>query len=265
MPKLVWDQIGERYYQTGVQKGVLYLEDGRFVTWNGLTSISEGGGEDPTAVYFDGHKVSNLSSPSDYSGTVTAITFPEELYDLQGFGVISSGVYIGEQQPEPCNMSYQTLVGSDLNGDLGYKIHILYNVTFTPTGAEFGSIGESTEITEFTWTLSTVPEDVEGFQPTSHIVLDSRRVNSTLLAEIELLLYGGETANPTFPSFAELMDILLSYYIIEIIDNKDGTWTAVARGDVTYIDVDELNEFEITSVDATYLDADTYEASSTLP
>jgi hypothetical protein len=263
MAKIVWDKVGDRFYQTGVQNGVIYLEDGRYAPWNGLTSVSEGGGEAPTAVYFDGHKVSDLTKPSDFSATVNAITYPEELYDLQGFGVVSSGVYLGEQQPERFNMSYQTLVGSDLTGDAGYKIHILYNVVLTPSDATFNSISGDSDITEFSWTLTTVPEEVEGFQPTSHIVMDSRKANPTLLAQVELLLYGGITANPVFPTFQALTDMLLSYYIIEIVDNKDGTWTAVARGD--YIDLEETREFEITGIDATYLDAGTYEASSTLP
>lgn len=263
MAKIVWDKIGERYYHAGVDQGVIYFEDGRYVPWNGLTSVSHSGGEEPTPIYFDGHKVSNQVSPSGFSATVTAITYPDELYELQGLGAVSAGIYLDEQNQQAFNMTYRTKVGSDLDSDAGYKLHILYNVFITPSEATFNTISADSDISEFSWTLTTVPEEVDGFRPTSHIIMDSRKANPTLLANVELLLYGGETANPVFPEFETLMEMLLSYYVIEVIDNKDGTWTAVARGD--YISVDEFKEFEINDIDATYLDSDTYKATSTLP
>lgn len=263
MAKLEWDNVGERYYQLGVSHGVVYADDGRYAVWNGLVSVSESTSFEGNPVYYDGRKISNQKSHSDFSGTITAYTYPEIIQEFQGLSAVSSGVYLGEQSPQMFNMTYQTKVGSDVEENAGYRIHILYNVTATPTDISYATVGEELEPSVFSWELSTVPEEVDGFRPTSHVILDSRLTNPELFATVELMLYGGEISNPVFPAFDDLMELLLGYYIIEIIDNKDGTWTAVARGD--YIDLEDTREFTITGIDATYLDPDTYEASSTFP
>lgn len=263
MPKIVWDNTGEKTFQTGVSNGVVYLEDGRAVPWNGLISVSVGGTSTPTAVYYDGKKVSNKATSADFAGKITAYTFPDELLELQGYGRLMLGAYVGEQDPMPFHLSYQTRVGNDL-GDDYYKIHVLYNVTATPEETEYATMAEDQTAIEFGWAISTVPMDIDGYKPSSYLILDSRYLPPTILEQIELLLYGGNTADPAFPEFNYLISLLKDYYIIEIVDTKDGKFQAIAKV-ADDIDVETDQSFTVTNIDATYIDPETYNASSTRP
>lgn len=264
MPGIVWDKVGERVYYSGVSKGAIYLQDGRFAPWNGLVSVSESGGKTPTPIYYDGSKVTDLAEYSEFNAEITAYTYPDELTELQGYGRLLAGAYVGEQNPEKFHLTYQTKIGTDVNQDAGYKIHIIYNVTITPTDATFASTSDDPSASEFSWSATSVPNEYDGFRPTSHIIIDSRYVPSELLSNIELTLYGGVTADPAFPSFEALMALLYDYYVIELVDNKDGTFEAIAKDPLDIVDNGD-GTFTIYNVDATFDGPDAYFASSTKP
>lgn len=262
MAKINWDQAGSRTYEGGVDRGVLYQTDGLGVPWNGLTDVSEINKKTVESIYYDGVKVNDLVKLGDYTGTLKAITYPDEFLEYEGYGRMVRGVYIGEQQPKTFGLSYRTKVGSDVDNNAGYKIHILYNVTATPSTKNYSTISDSTDLTDFQWNLTAVPEYVDGWRPSAHIVVDSRYTDAKLFSDIELVLYGGETADATLPAFDDLMEMIQAFFLVEIVDNNDGTWTAYSDYD-GYINMVTEDEFRLDNVNAVYLDAETYELSDT--
>lgn len=263
MPKIVWDEPGDRTYESGIEKGVLYLPNGTGVPWNGLRTVVESNTRSSTPVYFDGTKVNDLVDLGSFAGTITAITYPDEFLELEGLKQMNRGVYVGDQQPKPFDLSYVTKVGNDVDGDsAGYKIHVLYNVTAIPSDKSYASLTTSASLTDFQWSISAVPEEIPGFRPTAHFIFDSRQVAPDFLVGLELLLYGGETANAKFPTLKELTDLILEFYLIEIVDNGDGTWTARSTLE-GYITQTSDDEFTISNANITVVDIDTYKITDT--
>lgn len=262
MPKIQWDTVGDRTYEGGLDRGVLYLSNGSGVPWNGLTDVTEKNEKKVSPIYFDGIKTHDKVELGDFAGSMSAITYPEELLEYEGYGRLVRGVFVGDQEPMPFGLSYRTRVGNDVDGNAGYKIHAIYNVTAIPSDKQYSTLTDSPEFTEFEWDITAVPEEVAGFRPTAHIVLDSRHVDETLLNDVELLLYGGETADAILPPFEDLMELILGFFLVEIVDNNDGTWTAYTDFD-GYITELADGEFRMDNVNAEYLDADTYELSDT--
>ena len=169
MAVLTWDDIGERYYETGVRNGVLYLLDAQGaystgVAWNGLTAINEShdGGE-PNALYADDMKYLNLMSAEDFKATIEAYTYPDEFAECDGSASLAAGVTIGQQKRKAFGLSYQTRIGNDVDQtDLGYKIHLVYGCMAAPTDKNYASINESPEAITFSWEVSTTPVDIPG-------------------------------------------------------------------------------------------------------
>lgn len=196
---LSWDGTAERFYETGVNQCVLYPQDSsgaypKGVAWNGITGITEkptGGEANP--VYADNIKYLNLYSAEDFEATIEALAYPDEFADCNGEEelVADSGVYIGQQERKTFGLCYKTLVGNDVDGnDHGYKIHIIYGAKASPSEQAFNTVNDSPEPATFSWEVTTVPVNVTGFKPTAHLVLDSRKVDSTKLANILQVLYG---------------------------------------------------------------------------
>ena len=198
MPALVWDLVGERFYETGVDHGVLYIPDdtGEYasgVAWNGLTTVTETpSGAEPNAQYADNIKYLNLISVEQFGGTIDAFTYPPEFAQFDGLGVPSEGVFVGQQPRKTFGLSYRTKVGNDLEGDgYGYKLHLVYGCIATPSEKAYNTINDSPEAIAFSWTISTTPVLVSGYQPTSLIVIDGSIVDADALAALEEELYGG--------------------------------------------------------------------------
>lgn len=255
---LVWDQVGERRWETGIDRGVLYLSDGRAVPWNGLTSVEEAFDRELKQYYIDGKKYLQFIVMGDFGGSIKAFTYPDEFEEVLGTKKYDSGVYIHDQKPSSFNLSYRTKVGNDVDGiDHGYRIHLIWNLLAIPDSIPYSTIDESITPIEFGWTLSASPESVLGHRPTAHVSFLSTDMDPEDLALLENRLYGTESSAPEFPS---LSDILSSYAEITITDNGDGTWTATGP-------LDNISEtsgmFTITGVDATYSDSDTYSVSTT--
>lgn len=263
MAVLEWDKAGERTFESGLERGVLYLPDGSAVPWNGLTSIVEKTENKANPIYFDGVKVSDRVTPGDFAATLSAITYPDEFLELEGLGILTTGVFIGDQHLHTFGLSYRTQIGNDTEGEgIGYKLHVLYNITAVASDKNYSSLTDTPTFTEFEWELTAVPEEVPGLRPSAHLVIDSRNVDPDLLAEVELLLYGTDLIDPTLVPFAELMELVLSYFRVEIIDNKDGTWTAITDFP-GYLTMVSSTEFRLDNVNAVYIRPDTYKLSDT--
>ncbi len=203
MTKLLWDQTGDRFYETGVDRGVLYLPDRSGVPWNGLTAVDEDTSDVAVeAFYYDGFKYLETRSSGDFSGTLKAFTFPEEFMLFDGLDTINkNGMQLGNQPvTERFGVSYRTRIGNDVDGsDHGYKIHVVYNLTATPEGRSYSTLSEQQNPLEFSWKLTAVPEMLVGQRPTAHVVFDTTRMNPYLISDLEDLLYGVGVINPAVP------------------------------------------------------------------
>lgn len=262
MTKLQWAQIGQRPYETGLDHGVLYLPNGTSVPWNGLTALEEDLGGDGTSPYFlDGVKFLDAQSTGEFSATLHAYTYPDEFLDLEGVEAMGNGLYVDDQNAKPFGLSYRTRIGNDVTSDLGYKLHICYNLLAVQDDVSHQSLSLDANVNEFSWKISGVPVDAPGYRPTAHVIIDSRYVYSKLLAELESMLYGSDTTEPRLPLLSELIPMVLDWSFIEITDNGDGTWTATGPDEFVYLT--DPTTFTITEVDATYLDPDTYVIQTT--
>jgi len=206
MTALEWDKVGERRFETGVDRGVLFAPDGSAVVWNGLTEVTESRGREVKSFYLDGIKFLDHVVLGSFSGKIKAYTYPEELEELMGNLEFAPGVVAHDQRASMFNLTYRTLVGNDLEGtELGYKIHILYNLIASASDVAFTSIGASVSPQVFEWTISGTPPTMFGIRPTAHISIDSRRVSPETLASIEAFLYGTVDDDPALPDVVELL------------------------------------------------------------
>lgn len=267
MAVLEWDQVGERLYQSGIAKGALYLMDGTVVPWNGLTSVEDATNADLKSWYLDGVKILDHVTPGDFAGKLTAFTYPEEFDKVLGNLPIHTGLTFHEQKAKKFNLSYQTKLGSDLDEDLGYKIHLLYNLLATTDSQKFETIKDQGAATEFSWSLSGTPpiSTIDGIRPTVHVSIDSTNARSDILENLENILYGTDTTNPRFPTLLEIRIMFGEVGGLFIIDNGDGTWTAIDPSD-DFIDMLDAETFRIRFAYATYLDPPdntTYQISDT--
>lgn len=210
MSKLVWDKTGERYYETGVKNGVLYpiQPDGTYskgVAWNGLTAVTESpSGAENTPLYADDIKYLNLVSAEEFGATVEAYTYPDEFAECDGSASIADGVMIGQQARKIFGMSYKTTVGNDVDGNShGYKLHLIYGATASPSEKAYATINDSPEAITFSWEIATTPVNVTGFKPTASLVIDSTKADPTKLASLEEILYGKD---PTSEGLSDGVD-----------------------------------------------------------
>lgn len=215
MARIVWDNTGEKIYETGCDRGVLYVSNGeggykKGVAWNGLTSVTENPtGAESTALYADNIKYLNMLSSEDFGATIEAYTYPDEFMECDGSASVTPGVVIGQQNRTTFAMCYRTLKGNDVAGTaLGYKIHIIFNATASPSSKAYSTVNESPEAMTFSWEVSTTPVPVEGYKPTASIVIDSTKVDKGKLTQLEEKLYGGSATEPTLPAISEIISML---------------------------------------------------------
>ena len=202
MAKLVWDKPSERFYETGVKNGVLYVQGtgGTYpkgVAWNGLTAVTESpSGAEPTPLYADDIKYLNLLSTEEFGATIEAYTYPDEFAECDGSKSLAAGVYIGQQARKAFGMCYKTTLGNDIEGnDHGYKLHIIYGALAAPSEKAYETINDSPEAITFSWEISTTPVNVKGSKPTATIVIDSTKANPEKLAALEVILFGADAPN----------------------------------------------------------------------
>ena len=204
--RIKWDQTGERVYEVGCDRGVLYpinteSQYTNGVAWNGLSAINENpSGGEPTAVWADNTKYLELMSAEEFGATVEAYTYPEEFEECDGSAELVPGIIIGLQNRKTFGLSYRTLIGNDTEGtNYGYKIHLVYGAKAKPSQKNYTSVNDSPEAAALSWEISTTPVTVEGHRPTSHLIIDSTKVDKVKLAAFEDILYGTEDAVPRLP------------------------------------------------------------------
>lgn len=260
MAALVWDEVGTRYYEAGVSRGVFYKEDGSGVPWNGLTAVEEENTDSVEPLYFDGLKYADLVTLGDFQGRMRAFTYPDEFVEYEGVVDWKDGFGLADQPKTRFGLSYRTEINNDLN-EQAYKIHLLYNVLAIPSTKVYQTLSLDVDPADFEWEISALPEEIAGFRPTAHVIIDSRKLDPYLLLDIEELLYGSATQDPVLPSLVGLITYVQKWGRLVITNNLDGTWTASSPvpGVIEMLDADT---FQITTDTATYLDADTYEISS---
>jgi hypothetical protein len=215
MTKLAWDKSGERRFETGVDHGVLYLTNTQGVynigyAWNGLTSVTESpSGAEATPQYADNIKYLNLVSVEEFGATIEAFTYPSQFGQCDGTAEPETGVAIGQQSRKTFGFSYRTKVGTDLNADAGYKIHLVWGALAAPSEKAYNTVNDSPEAITFSWEVTTTPVAVgtvngTAYKPTASMTIDSTKVNATKLGQLEDLLYGTTGVEPALPTPAEI-------------------------------------------------------------
>ena len=215
MSKLVWDQLGKRLYETGVDHGVLYpIQTGgvysKGVAWNGLTAVTESpSGADVNDIYADNMKYLGLVGAEKFGATVEAYTYPDEFAECDGSVELVKGATIGQQNRKVFGMVYRTVIGNDVDGnEHGYKLHLIYGATAAPSEKAYNTINEDPEAITFSWELSTTPVNVTGHKPTASLTIDSTKVDPTKLAELEKILFGDTETEPRLPLPDEIAQLL---------------------------------------------------------
>lgn len=235
---LKWDQTGERLYETGTKKGVLYPWSstkntyGNGVAWNGLTAVTESpSGAEETALWADDIKYLSLRSAEEFGGTIEAYMYPEEFEQCDGSATIATGVSIGQQSRAMFGLSYVTTVGNDTEGnDHGYKIHLVYGATASPSERGYATINDSPEAITFSWEFTTIPVEVPGFKPTAILTIDSTKADATKLTNLENALYG-TAGTATYTEFSgSAFEAHVAYYTRS---GTEGAYVYTLTTDVT--------------------------------
>ena len=215
MAKLVWDNSGERLYETGVRNGVLYIQNaaGQYpngVAWNGLTAVTESpSGAEANDLYADDMKYLSLMSAETFGATVEAYTYPDAFAECDGSATLVEGVTVGQQSRKAFGLCYRTTLGNDIAGnDYGYKLHIIYGCKATPSEKAYSTINDSPEAITFSWEVTTTPVNVTGLKPTACVIIDSTKVDEGKMEALEAVLYGSESTEARLPLPDEIKTIL---------------------------------------------------------
>ena len=215
MSKLVWDQTGQKTYETGVEKCALFPQssEGTYpkgAAWNGITGVSENpSGAEPTAIYADNIKYLSLMSAEEFSATITAFMYPDEFEKCIGEEEIVDGVTVGQQDHAPFGLAYKSLIGNDTKqNNYGYKLHLIYGALAKPSSMDRKTVNDSPEAGEMSWEMSTTPVPVEGKKPTSHLIINSLKADPEKLAALEAIIYGSNETDPRLPLPDEIMTLM---------------------------------------------------------
>lgn len=214
MSKIIWDKTGERFYETGVNHGVLYpIQPGgeytKGVAWNGLSAVTESpSGAEASPIYADNIKYLNLVSAEEFGATIEAYTYPDEFGECDGSVEIAKGVVIGQQSRKTFGLSYKTIIGNDVDGnDYGYKLHLIYGALAAPSEKSYSTINDSPEAITLSWELTTTPVNISGHKPTACITIDSTKVDKDKLLALEEILYGSDSTEARLPLPDEIVSL----------------------------------------------------------
>lgn len=261
MTRLAWNVVGSRFYEAGLDRGVLYVDELPGVPWIGLTEVAErSSGGESRPYYLDGVKYLNEVSAEEFEATISAYTYPDEFAQCDGSASARPGLIVTMQRRKKFGLSYRTKVGNDLDGvDYAYKIHLVYNAVAYPSDRGYATLQDTAEPIDFSWDISTQPTTTPGYKPTAHIVIDSRTTAGIVLEAVENILYGTDTTPPRLPSFSELVSIF-DVPTLTVVDNGDGTYTVT--GPDSAITMLSSDTFQITWPTVEFIDADSYTISS---
>lgn len=230
-----------------------YVNQQTAVPWNGLVSVEESGSEDSTSYYIDGRPYLHFPPPKDFAASLTAYTYPDEFAEVMGVEEIegANGLFIDSQIGDTFDLSYRTLVGNGVDGlNHGYKIHLVYNATVTAPASNYESLGSDINPNQFQWEIKAVPEEIEGYRPSAHFIIDTRHMSSDILAKLEELLYGDTDTIAMMPEPIDVIELLTYGGAIVIVDNGDGTWSAMgSRHDIYLLDEDTFQIDNVEMVD----------------
>ena len=239
MSKLVWDNTGERIYETGVQNGVLYPRNAaglypKGVSWNGLISVTESPtGAESNKVYADNITYLNLISAEEFGATIEAYTYPDEFAACDGSGELATGVFVGQQTRKVFGLAYKSFVGNDVAGnDFGYKLHLIYGGNASPSEKAYATINDTPEAITFSWEVTTTPVEVTDFKPTASITIDSTKVDAAKLTVLETILFGSANADARLPLPDEVAGIFAAappaaLALVSIVPDDDDIDVAV--------------------------------------
>lgn len=214
MPRLIWDAVGEKFYEMGTKMGVLYpmnnegtYENG--VAWNGLTAVTESpSGAEETKLYADDIKYASLRSAEDYGFTIEAYTYPPEWEPCDGSAQVAAGVTIGQQKRKAFGFSWVTTVGNDVTDEAGQKIHVVWNSTASPSEKSYATINDNPDAITFSWECSSSPVNVTDHRPTSHLEINCTKLKEKTVKAIKDKLWGGESTEATLPTPDELIALV---------------------------------------------------------
>lgn len=258
MTKVLRHEIGEARYSAGVDRGVFYPPLGPGVPWNGLVSVAEKPDETNTRItYMDGLKMTTELSLGTFSAEISAITYPPEFEGYDGY----SEDHWDAQPRKPFNFAYRTLKANEISGiDLGYEIHLVYNVLASPTVREYKTVGTTQDPSAFDWSITTTPIILPDTRPASHLIIDSTMCYPAVLSALEDIVYGSSISDPRMPSIPEIRDLFELYAIFKVTDHGDGTATISGPDDAVFMTGVDTARFTYSSV--VQLDEETYRLTS---
>jgi len=215
MAKLKFDELGKRFYETGVSNAVLFpqADDGTYpkgVAWNGITAANESpSGAESNDQYADNMVYLSLTGAEKFEGTIEAFSSPTEFDECDGMKEISKGLTVSQQTRKPFGFAYKSILGNDIKGnDYGYKLHIWYGCKAAPSERSHSTVNDSPEPQNPSWSISSTPVAVPGAKPSSVLTFNSTTTPADKLKKIEDILYGTDTADARLPLPAELLDLL---------------------------------------------------------
>lgn len=261
MTRLQWDAPGERLFEVGVDRGVLYV-DGYGVPWNGLISVQEkSSGGDFKPHFQDGVMYAVSISPENFEATIEAFTSPPEFDACDGSLEFAPGLYATAQQHKTFGLCYRTIEGNDIDGiDRGYKLHLVYNAFVGISEKDYQSLSDEVDPMHLSWPIMALPEMVPGIRPTAHFIVNSVEVDPLRLANLEAALYGTDAESPYLPPLQDVADILQDPDIFTITDHEDGSFSATGPDD-WFTEIDE-ETWDIDAPSVEFIDADSYYISS---
>ena len=260
MTELTWSDVGERFFETGVDRGVLYVGSAPGVPWNGLVSVDEAptGGELQT-FYMDGNMYYAGVTPEEFRATIKAFYSPPEFDVCEGIAPIVPGLYTTRQPRVPFGFSYRTQIGNDVDGqEHGYEIHIVYNAIASGTDKSHSSINDSPDPSIFSWEIVSKPNAIATTAPSGHLFVSTLTMDSVAITQIEDVLYGTSSTPPRLPLPAELATLAIPPDLT-IVTPGDGTFSASGADPIVVLGTDT---FTMTDPDVVFIDADTYTATS---
>lgn len=260
MTRVIWDKVGERSFETGVDRGILYI-DGVGVPWNGLVSVDEAptGGES-RGYYMDGSKYLNRSMPEEFEASISAFFSPPEFDVCDGSAPFVPGIRVTQQRRKRFALSYRTKIGNDVSSEHGYKIHIIYNAKASPTQRGYGTTSAEQEAMVLSWGITTKPVTFPGMAPSAHIIIDTTQAPAAAVEVIEDILYGDADHAPRLLEPTEIASLFVHPFDFTVTENPDGTYTI--SGPANSIQMQDPNRYKITRNTVVILTADTAEIAS---
>lgn len=252
---ITWGDPTKRYYQHGLDHGVLYIPGLDPIAWNGLISFDEGAAGNTELLYRDGVVYLADAEPGDHVGSITSIMYPDQFGACIGIPKVTDGLYVDNQKPKPFSMSYRTLIGSGSAGDrFGYQLHLVYNCMATIGQRKRNTIGKDTTPVEFNFDVVCTPVKLPGYRPTAHVIVDTRGLSPSTITEIETILYGNGATPGRMPDPIELFDLMNFGDAITVTDHGDGSYSVEGSSD-NVLDV-EPHYFQINNINSTIPDID---------